>query len=40
MRVDDLKAYQKDSGCIYFVVYVDKNGNYKIYYNILTPLKI
>ena len=40
VRIDDLKAYQKDSGCVYFVVHVDKNGNHKTYYNILTPLKI
>lgn len=40
VRIVDLKNYLKDKGVIYFVVYIDKEYNKKIYYSILTPFKI
>lgn len=38
--VIDLKNYLNHSGVFFFVVYLDENGAYKIYYDALTPLKI
>lgn len=39
--IPDLKAYQKNGGALYFVVYLDDNGNtLQIYYTALLPFKI
>lgn len=40
IKISDLKNYLNDKGVIYFVVYIDKNFNRKIYYSLLTPFKI
>lgn len=40
IRTDDLHKYLTDNGVMYFVVYVDKEGNSKIYYNDLLPFKL
>lgn len=36
----DMHNYLYDGGCIYFVVYVKPNGDNKIYYSALTPVKL
>lgn len=40
VSVVDLRNYLTDGGVIYFVVYVDKQGNGKIYYCTMEPLRI
>ncbi|WP_393968650.1 MULTISPECIES: hypothetical protein [Enterococcus] len=40
VSVIDLKNYLTDGGVIYFVVYVDKQGDGKIYYCTMEPLRI
>lgn len=40
VSVVDLRNYLSDGGVIYFVVYVDKQGNSKIYYCTMEPLRI
>ncbi|MCJ1989364.1 DUF4365 domain-containing protein [Pseudolactococcus carnosus] len=40
VSVVDLRNYLKDGGVIYFVVYVDRQGNDKIYYCTMEPLII
>ena len=40
VSVVDLRNYLSDGGVIYFVVYVDKQGNSKIYYCAMEPLRI
>ena len=40
INVFDLRNYLKHNGVIFFVVYIDDEGSYKIYYDTLTPLKI
>lgn len=40
VSVVDLKNYLTDGGVIYFVVHVDKQGNGKIYYCTMEPLRI
>ena len=40
IEVIDLNNFYKDSGTIFFVVYVDDSYNYVIYYNDLTKFKI
>lgn len=42
IKVNDLKNYLMDGGCILFVVYIDKNNidTRKIYYAVLTPIGI
>lgn len=40
IEVADLNNYLNHNGAIFFVIYVDENGAYKIYYDTLTPLKI
>lgn len=40
VEVDDLRNYLNHNGAIFFVVYLDEIGSYKIYYDNLTPLKI
>lgn len=36
----DLKNYYNHNGVIFFVVYIDEEDNYKIYYETLSPFKI
>ena len=36
----DLENYLNERGCIFFVIYIDENENYKIYFQNLTRLKI
>ncbi len=40
INVTDLRNYLKHNGCIFFVVYIDDDGSYKIYYDALTPLRV
>ena len=40
VSVVDLKNYLTDNGIIYFVVYLDNQGNGKIYYCTMEPLRI
>lgn len=39
-EVDDLRNYLNHSGVLFFVIYLDETGAYKIYYDSLTRLKI
>ncbi|MDD3023309.1 MAG: hypothetical protein PHE26_05360 [Syntrophomonadaceae bacterium] len=40
VKISDLRQYARDGGTVYFVVYVDKNGRSKIYYELLLPFNI
>lgn len=40
VSVIDLKNYLTDGGVIYFVVYIDEQGNGKIYYCTMEPIRI
>ena len=40
VEVSDLRNYLGEGGTVYFVVYIDKNGDGKIYYSCLLPFKI
>ena len=39
-EVSDLKNYLQNNGVIFFVVCIDENDNYRIYYDTLTKLKL
>lgn len=39
-EIDDLRNYFNHNGVFFIVVYLDETGDYKIYYNSLTRLKI
>ena len=40
IETDDLRNYLNHNGVIFFVVYLNENDDYKIYYNTLSTLKI
>ena len=40
VQISDLRNYRQNGGIIYFVVYIENNTNYKIFYNALLPLDL